>query len=104
MPKGWSSIASVAGPQSPEKPRSPVPAAVEMVPSGLTSRTRWFSWSVKWIVPSRSAIVIITGGQSAASMSGPPPPAYFSSPVPATVEMVPSRSTLRMRWLAISAR
>ena len=40
-PFGWSTWASVAGPPSPEYPRTPVPATVEIVPSGATRRTAW---------------------------------------------------------------
>src|SRR5690606_17354371 len=39
-------IASVAGPPSPANPAVPLPATVEMTPSGAMRRTRWFCWSV----------------------------------------------------------
>ena len=43
---GRLSIASTAGPPSPEKPASPVPATVEMTPvSASTRRTTWLSRS-----------------------------------------------------------
>ena len=39
-PLGLSDWAAIAGPPSPAKPRSPVPATVEMVPEGSTLRMR----------------------------------------------------------------
>ena len=40
-PKGESNRASMAGPPSPLKPRSPVPATVLMTPEVSTLRMRW---------------------------------------------------------------
>ena len=46
MPTGRSICAIVACPPSPANPATPVPAKVEMMPAGVTLRTRWLSVSV----------------------------------------------------------
>ena len=38
-----------------------------------------------------------------AAVAGPPSPLNPASPVPAAVLMTPAESTLRIRWLAVSA-
>ena len=43
--EGLPNLASVAGPPSPLKPSSPVPATVVMVPVGSTKRIRWLNLS-----------------------------------------------------------
>ena len=87
--------ARTAGPLSPEKPATPVPATVAIVPSGATFRTRAASSTRK---PPSSARATATG-LTRALVAGPPSPptAGHVEPSPATVEIVPSGHTRRTR-------
>ena len=51
MPRGAKISACVAGPPSPEKPGSPVPATVVIVPSDAIERIRWLSASATSSAP-----------------------------------------------------
>src|SRR5581483_6094872 len=81
-PRSKLSSAFVAGPPSPEKPAFPVPATVEMMPSGEMRRTRFTGGSVKMIEPS-GASASVRGSVSLARTAGPPSPLSPVTPDPA---------------------
>jgi CRISPR/Cas system CMR subunit Cmr6 (Cas7 group RAMP superfamily) len=94
--------AEPAGPSSPPKSASPVPATVLIVPSAATFRTRWLYWSQMWTQPALSTATA-TGWFSCAASAAPPSPPKSASPVPANVLIVPSAATFRTRWFSASA-
>ena len=79
----------------------PVPATVVMMPvAASTLRMRWPSQSLMYRLPAASALT--SHGMKVALVAGPPSPRLFrngmvTSPVPATVVMMPWGVTLRMR-------
>ena len=93
---GQMSRAAVAGPPSPLKPCTPVPATVVMIPSGLTFRTRLLSVSAMKRFPCPSAVTP-QGRASIALVAGPPSPLKPYDPFPATVVMMPAGLTFRIR-------
>ena len=101
-PSGRCNCTATAGPWSPLKPGSPVPATVVMVPERSTRRMRWFPESAMKMFPVVSTATP-AGLCSCAARAGPWSPLKPRSPVPATVVMVPERSTRRMRWFPKSA-
>src|SRR5215208_4858212 len=84
-PRGQLSAAFVAGPPSPEKPSTPRPTTVVMIPSGLTWRTRWLSPSEMKRLPAPSSALKV-GKRRRASAAGPPAPEKPTLPVPTTVD------------------
>jgi len=84
--KGELSWAAVAGPPSPPKPATPVPATVVTVPPGLTRLMRWLSASARKRLPLPSK-AMPRGRPRAADTAGPPSPRKATSPSPATVVM-----------------
>jgi hypothetical protein len=101
-PFGLRRVAAVPGPPSPEKPSTPVPATVEIVPSGSTLRTRWEALSAMNRLPAPSRATA-WGVLMAAAVAGPPSPFEAGTPVPATVVIVPSGVMRRIRWFPPSA-
>ena len=94
-------LAAVAGPPSPLKPDTPFPATVVIVPSADTFLIR--SLSISAIRKPPSAVGATANGMdSRASIAGPPSPANPSTPLPATVVIVPDGETLLTRWLLVS--
>src|SRR5512139_3235054 len=94
-------VAAVAGPPSPLKPISPVPATVVMIPSGLIFRIREFD--PKYNAPSLATTASIRY-RNEACVAGPPSPQGFvdgehALPFPAKVVMIPSEPTWRIRLL-----
>ena len=87
---------------SPEKPRAPLPATVVMFPSGLILRTRSLPLSARKRLPNLSSVNPF-GFSSDELLAGPPSPANLKNPLPAVVVILPSRPTLRMRALPLSA-
>ena len=96
------SCAAVAGLPSPLKMAVPVPATVVIVPPALTLRMRWLLVSAMKRLPEPSTATP-WGPLSCAADAGPLSPPKPWPLVPATVVIVPSASTLRMRWLLVSA-
>src|SRR5215207_2307568 len=80
----------------------PMVTRVEIVPSGATRRTRALPLSPTTYPPPSSASIEV-GYLSSAAAAGPPSPREPACPVPATVRMIPSGPTRRMRWLSVSA-
>src|SRR5439155_994194 len=72
-PSGRLSRAAVAGPPSPEKPLTPVPAMVVIIPLGDTRRTRLFSGSAMRKPPSAVTATALAELNRAA-VAGPPSP------------------------------
>ncbi len=100
-PRGPSIFAAVAGPPSPKLVPVPPPATVVIVPS-FTRRTRSLVVSATRMAPSgRTATAV--GLLSWAAVAAPPSPVKPAVPFPATVVMVPSRATRRIRWSRSSA-
>ena len=95
--------AAVAGPPSPAKPWTPVPATVVIVPDGDTLRMRWLFESGMRKPPSPVDTTPL-GMLIAAAVAGPPSPPYPCVPLPATVVIVPFGHTRLMRLLSSSAR
>src|SRR6476661_4565373 len=79
--------AAVAGPPSPLKPDTPLPAMVEIIPDVLTMRMVWFRASdmYKLLFLSKD---MATGSSSLAAVACPPSPLWPCMPLPATVVMV----------------
>ena len=103
-PRGPARRAAVAGPSSPEKPASPVPATVAIFPL-VTSilRTRCPPLSATNTSPA-APTARATGSFSEAAVAGPPSPAEPGMPFPASVVMTSvARSILRTRWFIESA-
>ena len=90
---GELSWAWVAGPPSPLKPRTPVPATVATIPSGLTCRMRLLPQSVMIRLPPRPTTTS-KGALNCALAIGPPSPLKPATPVPATVVMIAVRPHL----------
>src|SRR5262245_53474874 len=80
--------AAIAEPPSPEKPGSPFPATVVMIPPGLTRRTRSLAISAKNCSPAAPAARPM-GRCRHAWVAGPPSPEKPAWPVPARVTIVP---------------
>ena len=95
---GFLSSASVASPPSPDNPCVPRPAIVVMVPLGSTLRTTPFEGMAIYRLPIESTANPL-GNESRAAVAGPPSPAKPSSPLPATVVILPSSEMRRTRWL-----
>ena len=102
MPMGRANCAWSAGPPSPPKLSSPVPATVVMVPLVSSRRMRELRVSAMNRLPALSTATP-KGEANCAWTAGPPSPPKPRSPVPATVVMVPEESTRRIRWLEVSA-
>ena len=100
---GCSGRPSVAGPPSPHEPGRSEPATVSMAPAGVIRRTRWLLVSEKNTVPSAETATP-KGLSSLASVAQAPSGEKPRSPVPTRVVMMPLVSTLRMVWLALSAK
>jgi hypothetical protein len=97
MARGPSNWAAVAGPPSPEKPATPVPATVVIVPVGSIRRMRSLPESAMYSSPDGAAYTAF-GSWSWAAVAGPPSPPAPGVPLPATVVMIPeARSTRRTR-------
>src|SRR5881397_4049039 len=92
----------MAGPPSPEEPCEPLPATVVMVPLEETLRMRLLLADGMSSVQGLSTATPL-GPASWALMAGPPSPEEPCEPLPATVVMIPSEETLRMRLLLASA-
>ena len=105
-PAGLHSRATAAGPLSPLKPGSPVPAKVVMVPEGSTRRMRLFPKSAMKRLPAASTATS-EGRFNCASAAGPSSPISSGPksilPGPAKVVMVPEGSTRRIRLFQVSA-
>ena len=71
---GSFSWASVASPPSPLKPKVPLPTTVDMMPAGVTRRTRWPVLSATYRFPEGS-IARPRGEESLALIAGPLSPA-----------------------------
>src|ERR1017187_3576935 len=98
IPCGIGTNALVAGPPSPRSQHRSVPAAVLMMPSGLTFRNRLFKYSEINKLPAES-IAKATGPPSRALVAGPPSPENPDVPLPAMVVITPAGDTLRTREL-----
>src|SRR5438552_17933212 len=90
----------MAGPPSPEEPIVPLPATVLMTPFGVTLRIRLKSAMNRLPVASAATP---WGAPRDALVAGPPSPEPALLPLPATVLIIPSRVTFRIRWLPRSA-
>ena len=104
---GKLSVAPVAAPPSPQAGNTPaqsppVPAAVVIVPAGLTRRTTRLLKSAIRNPPSPVDATPV-GPLIVAAVAAPPSPVYPAVPFPATVVMTPAGETLRMRLLPWSA-
>jgi len=95
-PSGANNWACVAGPSSPPNPAVPVPATVEILPSGDTFRTTDHRTSEKNKLPAGSRTRPI-GIPMEAKVAGPPSPLQPFFPFPAIVLILPSGSTRRIR-------
>ena len=103
MSWGLSICAIVAGPPSPLKPALPgVPATVVITPAVSILRMAVFHESAMYRLPEASSAKP-WGALIWAMAAGPPSPLWPPVPVPATVVITPAVSTLRMRWLLVSA-
>src|SRR5215471_14196278 len=95
MPVGQPNLALIAGPPSPEKPYSPVPATVTIAPEGDTLRIRLFALSATNRLPAVSkasppGLVAPTRSKdSVALLAGPPSPENPVRELPATLVTVP---------------
>src|SRR5579862_8210305 len=100
---GKLSCALVAGPPSPlyPAPIAKLPATVVIVPVRSTLRTTLLKLSAINRFPAASARTPI-GRCNFALVAGPPSPLYPDWLDPATVVMIPARSTLRIRLLFFS--
>src|SRR5579883_321353 len=95
--------ATVAGNPSPETwQQRALPANVVIVPEGSTLRTTWLDVSAMYRLPLPSS-AMPCGVNRSALVAAAPSPAYPAKPVPATVVIVPSAATLRIRLLLVSA-
>ena len=94
IPHGSFNCAEVAGPPSPEKPATPVPAIVEIVPVDEISRTRAITSSTKYTFPELSQ-AIDWGAMTADCVAGTP--SISVAPPPPMVVMVPAGEIFRMR-------
>src|SRR6478672_1439540 len=89
--------ASVADPESPQKPGTdvlPLPAKVVMMPLVSTLRTRLFSESAMYRLPAESNARPL-GAFSFALTAGPPSPEKPARELPATKVMEPEASILK---------
>jgi hypothetical protein len=102
MPHGKLSSAFRAGPLSPAKPLTPLPARVVMIPWVSTLRTRMLDASAMYKLPERSTATPLAARKEAL-VAGPPSPPKPELSLPATVVIVPVASTLRIRLLDMSA-
>src|SRR5581483_11307472 len=114
MPLGPFKRAPVAGPLSPPNPGlPPCPATVVMTPWASTFRMTWLALSAMKSSPA-GLIATLWGQLRVAWVAGLPSPAKRGEQVarlrgtnpvnlPATVVMMPFRSTLRITWLNVSA-
>src|ERR1035441_9951140 len=87
--------ALIAGPPSPEKPGSAVPAYMLIMPAVFTLLMMLACEIYRLPAPSTAVL----RGLMVALVAGPPLPASPLVPPPAMVLMVPEALTLRMRWL-----
>src|SRR6185437_9760153 len=97
--------ALVAGPLSPEKPATPFPATVLMMPSGVTLRMRWLPVSAMYRLPEESTANPACALErfKAALVAAPPSPEKPFVLLPATVLIAPAAVILRIRLSPISA-
>src|SRR6266545_749852 len=102
MPAALAKVAFRAGPPSPPKPQAPVPAKVEIMPVGETTRTALLASSDMYTPPSRPAATPL-GLLKVAAVAGPPSPEFPQLPFPAIVVMMPPGDTLRILRATVSA-
>ena len=95
-PRGLFMDAETAGPPSPEKPAAPLPASVVMMPPADTFRIRLLKVSAMKRFPAASTATPL-GSFNDAEVAGPPSPEKPSTPLPATVVMMPLTETFRIR-------
>src|SRR5438552_1157649 len=80
----------------------PTRGRLEVWEDALTSRIRLLRESAKKRFPAPSTATPV-GKHSRAEVAGPPSPLKPKLPFPATVVIVPSGVTSRIRWLKVSA-
>src|SRR5579871_2203440 len=101
-PVGWLSDALVAAPPSPENPCVPLPAYVEMIPLGVSRRTRPLVRSEIYKFPALSK-AMPQGDPIAALVASPPSPEKPRNPLPARTVSVPFDETRKTILLLPSA-
>ena len=102
IPEGDCKDALVASAPSPEKPKLPFPATVEIRPLGVTLRIRLFPESAMNKLPALST-AMPAGQNREVPVAAPPSPEKELLPFPAMVEMIPPGVTMRIRLFEVSA-
>src|SRR5262249_27669828 len=99
---GPANCADVAGPPSPLKPTTPLPATLVMMPDGEITRIRWLTESATYRFPPELR-AMPSGPHNCAERAGPPSP--FGAPgvrqsgdTPAIVWISPSGVTFWIRF------
>ena len=85
-PNGAYNVAAAAGPPSPAKPATPLPAMVKITPAGVILCTVLFELSAKSKLPAEST-TILSVLETSALAAWPPAPLNPTVPLPAMVWM-----------------